>query len=123
MRFLEEIQFSDNEFGIQLVVRLADGWQDAARKVPHDKVEQVLSRGVSFANNRLRELNQQVELSFGEYGLHHIHITPDRIGLDLYPDQNHYISHNFTKSNHVAAVMPIIFDYLMFLEHLNGKQV
>ncbi|MBI2630148.1 hypothetical protein HYW76_03525 [Candidatus Pacearchaeota archaeon] len=118
MKFLEDIQLSDNEYGIQLVVILASGWKEAARKFPKERINQILAPKIGFADRRLEEMKERVELAVGEYGLMHISLTPERAGLDLFPNQNSYIGHNLTKSEQVAGVMAIILDYIKLLECL-----
>ena len=116
MKFLDEIQFSENDFGIQIVVKLNEGWKDTARKFPKERINEILKPSVDFANRRLRELKQEILITAGEYGLMHISLIPERAGLDLFPDQNSYISQNFTRSAQLA-VLPIILDYLKLLEY------
>ncbi len=116
MRFLEEVQCSDGEFGIQLVLVLAQGWKDAARKFPTARINEILKPSIDFAQRRLKEREERIELASGEYGLTHIHLIPARAGMDLYPDQNSYISHNLTGGVQLAAILPIMFDYLKLLE-------
>lgn len=117
MRFLEEIQFADNEFGISVAIILAEGWKEAARNFPRDRINEILRPSISFAQKFIQELKQKVEVTAGEYGLHHISLTPERAGLDLFSDQNSYISHNLRR-NQVMSVLPVILDYLKLLEYL-----
>lgn len=121
MRFLEEIQFSENEFGIQVVVKLAQGWRDAAQKFPSERIDEILRPSVIFANGRLKELEEEIRLDIGRYGLHHISLLPERAGLDLFPDQDSYISHNLTKGVQIGAIMPVILDYLKLLEYVKPR--
>lgn len=116
MKFLDEIQFSSGNFGIQVVVKLLPGWKGAAKRFPVDKIDKILKPSVYFASRILRELEIIPEVSGGEYGLQHIHLIPLRAGLDLFPDQDSYISHNFTRGEHIAGTLPIVLDYLTLLE-------
>ena len=88
MKFLEEVQFSDNEFGILIVFKLAEGWEYAARKFPVNRLDEILKSSVDFAQRRLKEMQEKVQLQGGEYGLHHISLIPERAGLDLFSSQN-----------------------------------
>lgn len=117
MKFLEEIQFAENEFGVQLVVKLNEGWEDAARKFPSGRINEILKPSISFAQKCIQELKEEVEVSAGEYGLHHISLIPERAGLDLFPDQNSYISHNLIRKQ-ILGVLPVVLDYLKLLESL-----
>lgn len=117
MKFLEEIQFSENEFGIQLVIKLNKGWKDAARKFPIDRINDVLKPSIDFAQRCVQDLKERVEVNSGEYGLHHISLIPERAGLDLFSDQNSYISHNLTRKQ-IMGVLPVVLDYLKLLECL-----
>ncbi len=117
MKFLEEVQFSENDFGIQIVVRLVKGWKESAAKFPRERLGDILKPSIAFAQKCVQELKQVVEVSGGEYGLHHISLTPERAGLDLFPDQNSYISHNLRR-NQAMGVLPVILDYLRLLEHV-----
>ncbi len=121
MKFLEEVHFSENEFGIQVVVKLAQGWEIAAQKFPSERIDEILEPSVAFANQRLKELGEEIRLDTGRYGLHHISLLPERAGLDLFPDQNSYISHNLTRSAQIGSIMPIILDYLKLLEYAEPK--
>jgi len=116
MKFLEEIQFSENEFGIQLVAVLANGWKDAARKFPGERINEILKPSISFAQSCIQELKQKVEVTSGEYGLHHVSLIPERAGLDLFSDQNSYISQNLRR-NQIMGVLPVVLDYLKLLDY------
>ena len=117
MKFLEEIQFAEDEFGVQLVVKLNEGWKDAARKFPSERINEILKPSISFAQKCIQELEEEVEVSAGEYGLHHISLIPERAGLDLFPDQNSYISHNLIRKQ-ILGVLPVVLDYLKLLDSL-----
>ena len=116
MRFLEDLQFADGEFGIQVVIKLAQGWKEAARKFPSERIRDILKPSIDFAQRRLMEMEEEVEVAGGEYGLTHISLIPDRAGIDLFPDQNSYISHNLAKGVQITGIIPIMFDYLKLLE-------
>ena len=119
MKFLADAQSCRNEFGLQVVYRLAPGWKDAARRFPNERGEKIFQGEIDLANSFLRELQQRVSLGFGQYGLHHINIEPGRMGLDLIAEQNSYIGHNLTRPHHFAAVSVIFQRYLLDLEMLS----
>lgn len=117
MRFLEEVNISSTDLGIDFVIKLGRGWRNAAKNYPNQKGRIALESEVQLANYFLIELEQKIELSFGEFGLHHIHLNPERVGLDLFDAQNSYIGHNITKPPQIAAISTIILRYLKDLEN------
>lgn len=115
MIYLQDIKFSKNECGIELVIRLNDGWQEPAKKFPLERITEVLQQSISFARLYVGEY---VELrTDSEYGLTGISL-PNRCGTNLQKSQDCYVSHNLTKPEQVLAVLSIAFDYLKLLENL-----
>jgi hypothetical protein len=123
MRFLEDMHFNDTNSGILLEVRLSSGWKDAAKQFPSERINEILAPSIQFSNRRLSRLKQIVEVSGGEYGLHHISFIGVRAGLDLFPEQNSYISQNLANGEQLSAILPIIIDYLKLLECVPDKKV
>jgi len=118
MKFLDEIAVSRLDHGYQLVIRLQGEWKEAARKFPSEKIPELWTPERALAQTLLDNtgMRQKIELTAGEYGLHHISFTPDRVGLDLFTAQDSYISHNMARASQVAAAQTIITRYLRDLE-------
>ncbi len=120
MRYLQDIFFSRSEFGYQLEIRLADSWKDVAQIFPKERIGEILKQELLLSQQTLDDarMMQKIQLTTGEYGLHHISLTPDRAGLDLFSAQNSYISHNLTRAVQVSALLPIILRYIKDLEYI-----
>lgn len=117
MKFLENINLSCINGDYEVVIKLGEGWKNAVRKFPIDRINEILKPSVDFAQRCVQELKEIVELTpSSTYGLMHISLIPERAGLDLFPDQNAYISHNFTNKMQILGVLPVVIDYLKLLE-------
>jgi hypothetical protein len=119
MKFFDDIQLSKNDFGLELVILLNPGWKEVARKFPKDKLSQALSSKIELGNYFLTPLHQEIEIREGEYGLMGITFSPQRIGIDLLPDQNCYMGHNLVQPLQIAAGLPVILRYIRDLERFD----
>lgn len=120
MEYLQDILFSRLEFGYELEIRLADGWKDVAQIFPKERIGEIFKQELLISQQTLDDarMMQKIQLTTGEFGLHHISLPPDRAGIDLFPSQNSYISHNLTRAVQVSALLPIILKYIRDLEYM-----
>lgn len=115
MKYLSSIEISEGCEYI-LSIRLNNGWKVPAKKMGEraEQAERALENLVKIGEEFLKEIRNphKIGLHFGEYGLHHIGFWPDRIGLDLIPERDMFLSHNFTKKEYVYVSLPIVVAYL-----------
>jgi len=125
MSILADINLSRNDYGYELVFVLGQGWREAAREFAGRRLvlEDILKPELEIAQKILQNsgLNQNIELTGGGHGLQRINITPNRMGLALFPDQNMYLSHNFSSATHVATGYPIMMRYFLDLEKMSPR--
>lgn len=128
MRFVYSSNISRTDFGYDISLMLQDDWKNAGsrfmeaiKNCNEKKLPMPLQSQLDLANFFLSTISQTADLSFGEFGLHHINITPYRAGLDLLPDQDSYMGHNISHSMQLLAIHTIIWQYFSDLDLLFQK--
>ncbi len=115
MKYVDKLNISQNEFGINIEIKLIDGWRDVAKEFPTERIEQILESPVKLAERYLEDhIGLRTEKEYGLTGIS----LPNRKGLDLFPSQNSYISHNITSTQEFFAILTVISDYLGLLDYI-----
>ena len=118
MKYLESVSINpraDNS-GIEMIIRLNEGWKEKASQIPKEVVERIFLSKQGLSNL----FNVSAFPKFNDYGMFTgIDLSPDRAGLDLQSNGT-YLSHNIDHSRQALIVGALIFEYILALEIYNS---